>query len=214
MHGALPCGPYKALHGGAEALFFCDHAACHHARMDQRALATLTHVFVACPRYAAARDWLADTWQAVSGHRPPMTAELLLGDREAAWPDYPAGGAADLWAALRLSWLFALWETHTCANASDRHARAVVEGTVRAMRDLIRAAWCFCLPTSHIFDTLPGRVLTRPVEEQELADFSACWSANGQFCLVTPAAQPGDQPSMQLLLSLQHPVAAPPAAGV
>jgi hypothetical protein len=134
-----------------------------------------------------------------------------MGDREAAWPQYPAGSDADLWQALRLLWLFSLWATHSRASPSDRHPYAVVAGTVAAMRRLIREQWCFCSPGPSIFDVLPGRVLTRPVVEEEVAKFSAQWSGRGRFCVVDPPEDGAGAPTLRMLLTEQHPVPAPAA---
>lgn len=212
MHGRLPCGLYRAAHGAADlSVARCGAGGCREAGRRQP-LASLVHLFVHCSRFAAAREWLAATWEAVAGHRPPMTQEVLLGDREAAWPRYPSSADTGLWTALRLTWLLAVWEVHTTVPTAKQHSRAVVVAAVHALRSLIMAHWAYCCPGRSVFDQLPARVLTRPVEEDDTAKFLARWSGRGRFCVVSPpGAANGGVPTMELLLSLASPVPAPAA---
>ena len=212
MHGALPCGAYRAMHGFDQDEAICAHGPCraHHFRRD-RPTATLTHLFVECPRYAAARQWLADTWQAVGGHRPPLSMQVLCGDYLEGWPQAPVMPMLQLWTALRLTWLHALWDVHHRPAYMARSSRAIVEAVVQQLRAAMRAQWCFCQPAQRIFDVLPGSVLTQPIQADDIAKFSSVWSGNGLFCRVQLGQTPLHPPQLHLLLSLDLPVPAPAA---
>jgi hypothetical protein len=205
MHGRLPCDLYRSVHGSQEHVHgTCGLPSC----ADLARWASLVHIFVECPAYAEARTWLADTWAAIAGQQPPLTAAVLLGDCSPAWPAYPTAPAqAELWNALRLSWLLALWEAHSQPLAEQRCSFTVVAATVRSLRHLIRAQYCMCCSETHVFATLPCRILTRAVTDTALDAFNGRWGHNGVLC--TAVAQPGGSSSLQLLLSMQHPVPAP-----
>lgn len=204
MHGRLPCDLYRATHGCRGTQPTCSWPAC----AASASAATLTHTFVQCPAYAAARAWLASTWHAVAGQQPPLTAAVLLGDCSAAWPHYPRSPAqADLWNALRQTWLLALWEVHSQPATAQRTSHAVVAATVRELQQLIRSQFCLCRPASHVFAVLPGRILTRSVKETSVADFNGRWGLNGVLCRAT--TQPDGTVTLDVHLSMQQPVPAP-----
>ena len=208
-HGQMPCGTFQArFDGQPSGVHLCAYACCAPAHARQQApSASLTHLFIECPHYQPARDWLADTWHAVTGQRPPMTAALLLGDQQAAWAAYPEGSTAQLWNALRLSWLFALWTTHSRADPSERHAHAVVAATVSSMITTIRSVFCRCLPGPLIFHVLPPNILTRQLKEQELSDFTMVWARNNVLCQVEQDG--AGIKHLRVWLSMLHPVPAP-----
>lgn len=209
LHGRLPCGLYCAkFERQPSGVHLCSYSSCApaHAR-QQSPLASLTHLFAECPHYQPARDWLADTWHAVTGQRPPMTVAVLLGDQQSAWPQYPEGAGAELWNALRLSWLFALWEVHSRAVASERHSNAVVAATVSSMQVTIRSVFCRCRPGALIFDALPDSILTRPVKQLDLSAFTSVWARNSALCQVDQDV--AGVPHLRVWLSMLHPVPAP-----
>jgi hypothetical protein len=211
MHGALPCGAYRGAHGGGGSVFGCPFAPC--AQEPVPPLATLTHLFVACPAYASARAWLADMWEALGGQRPPLTAEVLLGDRLDAWPDAPAAAQLRLWEILRLAWLFAVWDVSNRPARADRSSRAVVAAVVGRLRAAMQAQWCLCLQEERLYAVLPGSALQQRVPELEVSEFVSVWSAGGLLCVLDVGPAPGAAPVLRVRLSMQHPVAAPAAAG-
>lgn len=204
MHGRLPCDLYRATHGCRGVQPTCTWPAC----ASSQPAASLEHVFVHCPAYAAARAWLAATWHAVAGHLPPLTAAVLLGDCSDAWPHYPSAPAqAELWNALRQTWLLALWEAHSQPAWSQRSPHAVVAATVRELQHLIRAHFCFCSPEDHVFPELPGRILTRAIKVSTPEEFNGRWGLNGVLCQAVPRAD--GTLALDVRLSMQHPVPAP-----
>jgi hypothetical protein len=205
MHGNLPCDMYRKSHGCANVSGACNMACC----AESQPWASLEHIFVHCPAYDAARAWLANTWHAISGHLPPLNAAVLLGDCSTAWPSYPSSPSrAEVWNALRLSWLMALWETHTQLPPSLRSSHEVIVSTVLSLRQLIRAQFCLCCTEQLIFAVLPGRVLTRTIVEATAASFNSRWGTNSVLCAAATAHD--GSCTLQLYLDLQHPVSAAP----
>ena len=209
LHGRLPVGLYEAkFDSRPSGKHCCSYGTCSgHAARRQPPLASISHLFLECPHYQPARDWLADTWHAISGQRPPLSAAVLLGDQQSAWPQYPAAATADLWNALRLSWLFSLWEVHSHVDPMQRHSHAVVAGAISSMLTIIRSVFSRCNPGPLIFDVLPSSILTRPVEQLEVSEFASVWARNNALCKVEWDDQ--QVPHLRMRLSMLLPVPAP-----
>lgn len=144
------------------------------------------------------------------GQHFPLSCNVLplkKKNQQAAWAAYPEGSTAQLWNALRLSWLFALWTTHSRADPSERHAHAVVAATVSSMITTIRSVFCRCLPGPLIFHVLPPNILTRQLKEQELSDFTMVWARNNVLCQVEQDG--AGIKHLRVWLSMLHPVPAP-----
>jgi hypothetical protein len=209
MHAGLPCGLRLAVRADQPGIHLCPNACCR-SRPRDKPLDSLTHAFVECPAYAGARAWLQDTWHAVAGHRPPLDAEVLLGDREEAWGAYPDRALQPLWSSLRLAWLHALWAAHRSGNPSRRHANSVVAAAVRYLQQRMRSTFCSCDATRRIYDRLPLAVISTSVRELGVEAFRRQWAAGGGvLCDVLPDAVTG-LPRLHVRLDLQHPVPAPP----
>jgi hypothetical protein len=209
MHAELPCGLRSAGAGGPPGCHLCPQAGCRALRRG-RPLASLTHLFLECPAYEAARAWLQDTWQAVAGQRPPLDAQVLLGDRAEAWPHYPQQPELQrLWSALRLAWLHATWATHLDADPSRRTAHAVVAATVSYLQQRIRAAFCTCDVARRVYDRLPLSVTSTTVRELGVAAFARQWGAGGGVLCDVFADPVSGWPRLHLRLDMAHPVAAP-----
>ena len=210
MHGRLPCGAYAASlreqYSGMRARYACPNAACREARAP--AADNLTHIFTQCPAYAAAREWLADLWQAVSGHRPPLTAAVLMADCSSAWPQHPSSPSlAELWSAVRISWLHAVWLTHRQPNASQRHSNAVVGRAVATLREQMRVRFGWCDIGSQVLDHLPTRLGRSPAKQMAIDKFRSCWAHGGVLCQTSEAAN--GALSLVVKLTMVAPVPAP-----
>ena len=211
MHGALPCGLYLASRGGPAGCHICPCGTCRPQPPGRRPRDSLTHIFVDCPAYAAARQWLADVWLAVAGRAPPLTAAVLIGDCAAAWPDYPQGDLQRLWSALRLAWLFATWVVHR-GGSGPLCSSGVVAYAVSYLQQRMRAGFALCNVQRYLYDRLPVRVAAVRLPQPPLAAFLQVWAAGGG-ALATVVDDPAtSQPRLVVPLSLAHPVGASPAA--
>jgi len=210
MHGNLPCGLYLSSKRPLGAnVHLCPNQTCRDRR-QRRPLDSISHIFVECPTYLAARTWLADVWFAVAGSRPPLTAAVLLGDAAPQWDQYPKGALQQLWTALRLAWLHSLWVVHHSSGTPLSHSsHAVIAATVGAMRQRIREAFCYCSPGPRIFDALPLRVIRTDLPQTSCDAFNRLWGHRGVLAHAVLGAASG-QPELQLHLSMTAPVAAPP----
>jgi hypothetical protein len=209
MHGALPCGSYLAGRGGPAGCHICPCSTCRPQPPGRRPRDSLTHIFVDCPAYAGARQWLADVWQAVSGRAPPLTAAVLVGDCAAAWPAYPLGDLQRLWSALRLAWLFATWVVHRGA-AGPRCSSTVVAYAVGYLQQRMRAAFALCAVQRYVYDRLPARVAAVRLHQPPLAAFRRLWGAGGGVLAAVVHDPVTGQPRLVVRLSLAHPAPAPP----
>jgi hypothetical protein len=219
-HGALACGAYLAAKRGrvADQRHRCGELTCVH---QSGARSNLTHIFLGCPEYAAARQWFADLWAAISGGPTPPTAcaALMLGDQPDAWEHHPLAqdeGAgcslARLWTALRVTFLFAVWCTHMEGGGGLRGSAGVVQRTVEELQRVMRAQFRVSALQDDTLDALPTRMLTADLKPAKLEDFTEAWAHGDVLCSVEE--QPGGGGlSLRVRLSLQHPVPAPMAAG-
>ena len=216
QHASLACGLYRAAKGleppvargqlprGAQ----CQLPCCLDA--EPPPWAHLTHVFCECPTYEAARSWLRDLWGALApAAAPPPVANtaLMLGDCSSAWASYPSGRLADLWTALRATFLHALWAAYWSREPEQQTSEAVVREVVAELQRLIRLRFVAAALPPAALDALPTAFLTAQLKPAKLADFSAVWATGGVLCVVHEAE--GAAPRLEVRLSLQHPVAAP-----
>ncbi len=220
-HASLPCGLYLAAKRGPEPgatapRHLCPELVC--AGQRRRPQDSLTHVFLQCPAYAAARQWFGDFWAAVSGGPPPPTdcAALMLGDQPQAWPHHPAagtggqrGGLTRLWNAVRLTFLFAVWCARNAAEGQPRGSRAVVQQVVEELQRLMWAQFRAAAWANDTISALPPNLLSADLKPPPLQDFCAVWAHGEALCRV--ATDANGRPYLQLRLSLQHPVPLPAA---
>ena len=209
-HGRLACGLYLAAQQQRAQGHLCPNPSCA-AQPGRRAPRdSLTHVFVACPTYAAARQWLCSLWSAIAeGPGPPMSdVALLLGDCPLAWPAYPSSpGLRLLWTALRLSWLHALWCVHVDPDPAVHTSSAVVQRVVLELQRLMWAQFRMAALPDEVLAGLPQRVITAQLRPAKLAALSATWAHGGVLCRLEEAAD--GPPRLRVLLSLGHPIPAP-----
>lgn len=212
MHGALPCGLYRAAHHSRTSdVHLCPQPGCR-AQPNNRPLDSLSHIFLHCPAYKAARDWLQQIWHAVAGHTPPMRPDLLLADCVTAWPDYPQSSPlAHLWSALRLSWLFAVWVVHSGSNPSGRTAHAIVTLTIEALLQQMRVAFLSCSLEEDVLDVLPLRLIAQEEKPGTIAYFNASWGHAGVLC--EAIVQPSGSATLDVRLSMEAPVPVPLVTG-
>lgn len=218
-HGRLPTGLYFAAkrglsraHGGDRHL--CQHSTCLQQRPPQRRpLDSLSHVFLACPSFAPARQWFAGLWSAVSGGPPPPVdnAALMLGDMPDAWQHHPAptdnaegGGKVRLWNAVRLTFLFALWCAHQDPEPGARTARAVVTHTIEELQRLMWAQFRVAAASEEDINALPTSLLTADLKPGSMELFEECWALNDSLCTVDKGAN--GRATLRMRLSRLHPM--------
>jgi hypothetical protein len=214
QHARLPCGLYRASKGIATHAATlgkqCPHAACR--ALPLRPSASLSHIFLQCPAYEAARAWLQQLWKAIQPEAaPPPTdsAALMLGDDPAAWEAYPARdrGLQLLWTALRAHLLHAIWAAYWSREPEKQTSAAVTREVVWELRRLMRARFTMASLTPPVLNALPTQLLTAELRAGKLEDFEHSWAAGGVLCRVL--REEGRPPKLELRLSLEAPVAAP-----
>jgi hypothetical protein len=193
---------------------------------------TYTHALFECPAFSAAKDWLLDLWQHVGGARPPDSAAAVVADQPGAWPagQEPTGDLALLWQALRLTLLHSVWAARFAPEASQRTARAAVSAAIEAVRSQVRTLHGLAHMRQQYMAVLPARTVTQQQQRYACraggaaapaaaapsrrgkaathADRLRIWLRPGLAALVTA---PGGGPArLELALSLEHPVPAPP----
>lgn len=214
QHASLPCGLYLAAKGFPLPPS-CPALTCQEPAPTQQQPpgATLTHLFVDCPTYAAARAWLAGLWAAVTGaEAPPLDSpELLLGDRPAAWAGYPEGsGLQSLWTALRATWLWAVWCHHRGMEPSPDPSATVVATVIMELRRLMWAHFRMAALPDDTLAGLPRSHITAQLKPALLSSFEASWAHEGVLCEVVRG---GDHvPHLRVHLSMTRPVVAPAGA--
>lgn len=213
-HGSIPCGLYMAAHGrGGEEAHLCTAQQCRESGQRSKPRDSLTHIFVQCPRYAAAREWLRSLWRTITGEYgpgPPVdNAGVMLADCPFAWPGYPSAyGLVRLWSALRLLLLHAIWCAHCAADASHQSPRAVVRQVVQEARRLMRCQFGMAALVEETMDRLPTCCITAQFKPSSLADFEACWAAGGVLCSVLKS-DGRERPKIRIFLTESHPVPLP-----
>jgi hypothetical protein len=194
----------------------CPLACCRASASQAEApAASLTHLFLECPAYAQARQWLVDLWAAISPGdvAPPVTsAALMLGDCRAAWPSYPLGlcSLALLWTTLRVTFLAAIWRAYYSRELEQQTSAAVVREVVGRLREVIAVRFRWAVLSADTLTALPTAFLSSQLRPTGLAAFKRAWAERGVLCSVEePAEGGGDPPRLRLWLSLTAPVAAP-----
>ena len=212
QHASLPCGLYLAAKRGrpGEQRHLCGQPSCAQGPLQWRPRDSLSHIFLQCPAYEPARQWLHDLWVAVTGGPgPPVSCSwLMLGDLPAAWASYPrSAGLAALWQTLRLTLLHAIWTAHSAADVTSRSAAMVVQQSVGELQRLMRSQFRMAALSDDTLNSLPTRMLTAELRATPLEAFKAAWAHGGVLCCVDEP--PGLPPLLRLHLSLGCPVLAP-----
>jgi hypothetical protein len=207
-HAGLPCAAMKSFTRAAGvASAYCPLCPVGGPRRS-RPLETYSHLFLDCPSYRPAVEWLLDLWQAVAGHRPPLEAAVVIADDVRAWPHAPTGPQAALWSALRLTVLYSIWCARMSADAQQKSSAAVVRSAVALLRGEMflqyrREALSSSLPAS-----VPVELLRVHTSTRHKGSFEAVWAGSG-LCRVDPAGPAGGGARLVVLLTTDRPVAAP-----
>lgn len=224
-HAALPCSAmFQARRasdrdrssGEARRRAVCP--ACPHTPGRARALETYSHLFLDCPTYRPAVEWLLDLWEAVSGHRPPAEAMVVItADPAAGWEAAPTGQAALVWTALRCTVLYHVWAARCSPLSADKSAAAVVLASIASVSSEIRLHFnraCLARDTRDIPKALLR--VAAPLSgsgggDEDDGAFDV-W-VSSRLARVEAPATPGGRRRLYILLSAVHPVPAPtPAA--
>ncbi len=75
------------------------------------------------------------------------------------------------------------------------------------LRRLMRARFTMASLTPAVLNALPTQLLTAELRAGKMEDFERSWAVRGVLCRVT--REEGRPPKLELLLSLEEPVAAP-----
>jgi hypothetical protein len=212
LHASLYSGVFIAyVTGRSAAQACCASPQCTAAG----SLETMQHLFLDCPDVAPAADWLLRLWAAIAGGGappPPGTVAVLLADDHRAWQ--PAGGSSlqELWTALRLSWLAAVW-TLRCRRQADPQrfplsAAGIVAATVASVSKLIRLDYARTVGDARTMTACPSDWFRGPVVPVlATAEFLERWGANGVLCSVAPVNAAGQGGGLIVRLTTTAPVA-------
>ena len=212
MHASVPCAALEAYMRERGHL----HAVCKHCPAlggcRRRPLETYTHLFLACPVYRPAVQWLADLWQHISGSRPPVEAAVIIADQPGAWAAAPTGEQQRLWTALRLVVLHAVWEARCSRDAARQTARAVVLAVIASLREEMSLQFTRWRLADTGRRDLPPHVMKMRRLEAAPDDFDV-WQSSG-LCSVEQVSFYGGRTFMprrlNLLLDDLQPVPVPP----
>lgn len=166
-----------------------------------------SHLFLDCPVYRPALQWLASLWAALPGSTsPPLEASVFItGEPGAPWQ--PAPARARVWHSLRLLTLHAIWDARVSGDPARQTAGAVVAAVIAAVTAEIRVQHGRCCRRELHARQLPPEVLAMR-RLQAAPDDYALWAAAG-LCRVVGAEAPGGG-HLVVLLTASWPVAAPP----
>jgi len=207
LHAALPV---NALRACRYSLQRCDAwcLQCTSVPGQPRSLETYSHLFVQCPTYRPAVEWLARLWDAISGHRPPLEAAVLVADDPAAhWQHRPQGAKHQLWTALRLTLLYHVWAASRTQHMEQRSAAAVVRAVIASISREISHQFTL-QQLQHSCASVPQRLLRRLDPGGGTTHFAAVWEDSG----LVRVSGPTSHPRIEVLLSVSFPVAAPAMA--
>lgn len=180
--------------------------------MQSRPRDSLTHLFLQCPRFAAARLWLQQLWVAICGPEappPPVDdAAVMLGG--APWRQESAPNL--LWHTLRALFIHAVWCAYRSPDPSCQTSHAVAVQVVEEARRLMHCQWSMAAQLGATVDALPVGLLTAQVRARDQADvvFLRTWAVRDVLCCMVEA--PGGRgSSLEIRLTVQHPVPVPAA---
>lgn len=167
---------------------------------------TYSHLFLACPVYRPALDWLSRLWAALPGSSTPPLEPSVFITAEPGAPWQPAVARARVWHSLRLLTLHAIWDARVSDDPDRQSAAAVVAAVVASVTEEIKLQHARCCRREHHARQLPVGVLAMR-RLQSARDAFAEWAAAG-LCLVVGAGSPGGG-HLVVLLSASWPVPAP-----
>ena len=149
LHASVLCGAFRMHLGRSpEQDAMCPFLCCDHVPQ------TLTHMFVACPIARSAWLWESNVWHQMTGHRPQLSASVLLAGDVRVWR--PATAQRMLWTRLRLATLHALWAVvcRVHMRGGQATARDVAAKVITACRRMMARHWLRVgLPVSDLTTT-------------------------------------------------------------
>ena len=208
LHGSIPCRAMVAgMRAKPAAFLACDACArCRAAGGPAVPAETYSHLFLDCPVYRPALQWLSSLWAALpSSTPPPLEASVFItAEPDAPWR--PAQARARVWHSLRLLTLHAIWDARVSGDAHRQTAAAVVASVVASVTAEVKLQHARCTRREHHARQLPPGVLAMR-RLQAASDDYAAWAAAG-LCRVIGAGSPGGS-HLVVLLSASWPVQAP-----
>ena len=215
-HAALPCRAMSAgMRGLPRSQAVCGGCDAGFRGGRGRPLESYTHLFLECPSFAAAMDWLLDVWQHIKGSRPPKDARVIIAaDPAAAWPPASMPPAdVQLWTALRLMLLYHVWAARGSQDVQQRSAAVAVRAAIAAIRREVELQFNRLRLEGGRGADLPPRLRRITAPLQAPCSFDDVWKRSG-LVRVDPPVAAGGQPRLVVLLSDSWPVPAPaPPAG-
>ena len=211
LHATVLCGAFR-MHLGRSPE---QDAVCPFLCCDQ-VPQTLTHMFVTCPIARSAWLWVSDVWHRPTGHRPQLSASMLLADAVRVWRLRPAAAQRLLWARVLLTTLHVLWAVvcHLRMHGGQATARDVAARVTTACRRMMARHWLrVSMPMSDLTTTPEWLAGQNPAITIETCMawwscffFGACWA-----CQV---AGPEAAPHVTMLWTLSCAGASKPSPGV
>ena len=200
LHGALPCrAMVAAMRARPRVWVACPSCTADSARQRPVPAETYSHIFLECPSYRPAVQWLARLWGALSTSAPPLNAATIITAAPGSWQ--PAQARAPVWHSLRLLTLFAIWEARMSDDPALQAPAAVVASIIRAVETEIRLQFARCCERDQHARHLPLSVLAMRTLQCAKNGFAA-WSSVG-LCHVLAGGQ------LVVSLSASWPVLAP-----
>ena len=200
LHAALPCrAMVAAMRGKPRTWVACPSCSSDPARPRPVQAETYSHIFLDCPSYRPAVQWLARLWEALSTSAPPLDAGTIITAAPGSWQ--PAQARAPVWHSLRLLTLFAIWEARVSDDAALQTPAAVVASVIRSVETEIRLQYARCCQREEHARHLPLHVLAMRRLQSAKDDFAA-WSSVG-LCQVLAGGH------LVVTLSASWPVPAP-----
>jgi hypothetical protein len=207
LHASLPCAAMEAaLRTRDECFVQCGACRRHVTPPLAVPSETYTHLFLECPAYRPALEWLARLWERLTGERPPLDAAAIITAEPASWR--PADAALlPVWHALRLTVLYGIWSVRCAIDGTVPCAASVVRLVVRRVTEEIQLQYRRARQRAAMERALPPAVLATH-RQRPSKDGFAEWQRLGLCVELTPSA-PGGLSHMVVMLSDTHPVPAP-----
>ena len=207
LHACVPCAAMEAAHRTREECFVQCGACRPHVQPPLALPAeTYSHLFLDCPAYRPAVEWLASLWDKLAGERPPLDAACIITAEPSSWR--PADAAlVPAWHALRLTLLHSIWSVRCSTDGTLPSAASVVRLMIRRVTEEVHLQYRRARQRIAMERALPPEVLaTRRLRPSK--DGYAEWQRLGLCTELSPSV-PGGTSHLVVLLSSTHPVPAP-----
>ena len=207
MHASLPCAAMEAAHRSRQDCFV-------HCRACARDVApplaipseTYTHLFLDCPSYRPALEWLVSLWEKLAGERPPLDVATIITSEPQSWQPSDAA-RLPVWHALRLTVLHSIWSVRCAASDAVPCAASVVRLAIRRLTEEVHLQYRRARQRVAMERALPPAVLATQRQRPSKDGFAA-WQQLG-LCVELPPSVPGGLSHLVVLLSSTYPVPAP-----